>query len=423
MERAFGRRMGGALVAAAILAAIGPGCGGEEAERPSRVRWQPASPQPESAAQADESALLRALGYLRGYRRAERPGGVMLHDAERAWPGQNLFCSGHGPEATLIDMGGRVLHTWRLDYRQAFPGAPPDALARPGTRYWRRVHLEPNGDLLAIYDYFGLVRIDLSSRLLWAQPGKFHHDLWVGDGRIYAISADAGELPAARGRRPVLEDFVVELSPDGRILRRVSVLEALRRSAYAWLPERLPAGEDVLHTNTLQILDGSQAAPTPEFAPGRALLSLRNIHTLALLDLESETLVWTARGDWRMQHEPTLLADGRLLLFDNLGRSKRSRVLELDPRDSRVLWSYGEAEGQTFYSEGMGAQQRLPNGNTLVVESFAGRAFEVTPAGDRVWSFENPARAGDDDELIAVLPDLVRLPPSHTARWFDAPTH
>ena len=34
--------------------------------------------------------------------------------------------------------------------------------------------------------------------------------------------------------------------------------------------------------------------------------------------------------------------------------------------------------------------QRLDNGNTLIVESNAGRAFEITPANQVVWRYSAP---------------------------------
>ena len=55
----------------------------------------------------------------------------------------------------------------------------------------------------------------------------------------------------------------------------------------------------------------------------------------------------------------------------------------------------------------------------LIIESNAGRAFEVTAEGTRVWEFVNPHRAGDDDEFIATLFDLVRLPDSLVLDWID----
>ena len=35
----------------------------------------------------------------------------------------------------------------------------------------------------------------------------------------------------------------------------------------------------------------------------------------------------------------------------------------------------------------------------------------MTPAGEIVWEFYNPKRAGKDDALIAVLFDVIRLDP------------
>ncbi|HSN89535.1 MAG TPA: hypothetical protein VL025_22425, partial [Thermoanaerobaculia bacterium] len=53
----------------------------------------------------------------------------------------------------------------------------------------------------------------------------------------------------------------------------------------------------------------------------------------------------------------------------------------------------------------------LPNGNTLLTESENGRAIEVTPEGRIVWELYNPHRAGESNELVAVLFEVVRLPP------------
>ncbi len=64
-----------------------------------------------------------------------------------------------------------------------------------------------------------------------------------------------------------------------------------------------------------------------------------------------------------------------------------------------------------FFSELCGTCQRLPNGNTLITESTRGRAFEVTPDKEIVWEFFNPHRAGENDELIATLFELIRIPP------------
>ena len=59
----------------------------------------------------------------------------------------------------------------------------------------------------------------------------------------------------------------------------------------------------------------------------------------------------------------------------------------------------------------------LSNGNTLIVESDAGRAFEVDRGGEIVWEYYNPHRAGPHGELIATLFDVVRLPEDFPTGW------
>ena len=112
-----------------------------------------------------------------------------------------------------------------------------------------------------------------------------------------------------------------------------------------------------------------------------------------------------------------------MLLFDNFGgmRADASRVLELDPFTQEVVWRYGEREGQGIFSQSNGGAQRLPNGNTLVVESNAGRAIEVTSGGETVWEYVNPFRAGGKQELQATLTQLTRLPPELPIDWADHP--
>src|SRR5690606_36181070 len=108
-------------------------------------------------------------------------------------------------------------------------------------------------------------------------------------------------------------------------------------------------------------------------------------------------------------------------LFDNLGgrdpRIGRSRVLEIDPATGAVTWSYEGTVKTPFQSDTCGSCQRMPNGNTVITESDHGRAFEVTRDGEIVWEFVSPHRAGERNELIATLFELIRLPPDFPLDW------
>ena len=64
--------------------------------------------------------------------------------------------------------------------------------------------------------------------------------------------------------------------------------------------------------------------------------------------------------------------------------------------------------------------QRLPNDNTLITDSVSGRAFEVTRDKEIVWEFYNPHRAGENDEYIALVHELTRLPPDFADDWVGA---
>ncbi len=66
-----------------------------------------------------------------------------------------------------------------------------------------------------------------------------------------------------------------------------------------------------------------------------------------------------------------------------------------------------------------GINHRLPNGNTLIVESGNGRTFGVTPQKEIVWEFYNPHRAGENNELIAMLPQMIRIPGGALPNWLS----
>ncbi len=372
---------------------------------------------PLTASQRAQLEQLQAIGYLGGVRPAPAVSGVLRHDPARAHAGLNLLASGHGTEAVLMDMDGRSLHRWAFDFWQAFP--EHSRLDAQGTGHWRRVRLLPDGDLLAIYDNKGLIRLDRDSRLRWAYAGRTHHDLDVAaDGSIYVLEGRLRLVPEIFAERPVIEDFVTVLSPEGRLLRRVSLLGALASSDYAPLLARVPERGDIFHTNTLQLLDGSQAHRLAAFASGNVLVSMRELDVIAVVDLDRESVRWAMTGMWRKQHEPELLANGNVLLFDNQGRPGGSRVLEFDPRSQELIWVYAGRPAEPFFSAKLGSNQRLPNGNTLITESEAGRAIEVTPDGTIVWELVSPFRAGERGDRIANLFDVVRLA-GEQASWLE----
>jgi len=364
---------------------------------------------------------LEAIGYATGTAPPPDRSGVTVYDRERSHAGLNLFTSGHGQVAQLMDMDGRVLHEWSADFWAIWPDFPVGR-KRTGTQYWRRVHLFDNGDVLVIYEGMGIAKLDVDSNLLWASPNRAHHDLQVQpDGSIVVLTREAHVLPRLNPERPVLEDFVTILAPDGTERSRLSLLECFENSQrHARIIADLGDEKDLdlFHTNAIRVLDGSQAEANAAFVAGHYLISSYKLDRLAVVDPLARQVTWALRKDFHRQHDPQLLPGGRLLLFDNRGQRGRSRVLEYDLRAlTEPVWVYQGSVEQPFYTHTCGNAQRLPGGTTLIVESDNGRAFEVTADGTIVWEYVNPYRAGENGEFIASIVEMQRLPADFPLGW------
>ena len=368
----------------------------------------------------DSLARVLSLPYVKGKSRAPRKSGVLRHDETRAYQGVNLYVSGHGPEARLIDMNGRLLHRWRYAFEDAFPAWNPSVF----TSYLRRAHVFSNGDLLAIYQGGGMIRIDKESRLLWiSEIPYFNHFEVLDNGRIVAIAKKVRPGEATGEQQLILEDSIVVLSPDGVILDRVSLLDCFLGSSFESLIRPFPDHQDIFHTNSVQLVETTGMTPSDLFRNGDYLVSLREHDVIAFVDPQTQTVRHAWQGPWRAQHQPELLPTGTILLFDNQGIAGRSRVLELDPSSDRIVWEYSGSQQDPLLSLEAGSCQRLPNGNTLITDSEKGRALEVSSDLEPLWEFTSPHRVGDRDELVAMLFDVVRIPlpsieflPTHSSR-------
>jgi hypothetical protein len=359
---------------------------------------------------------------------------------DKTCDGFTLCMYGSGSRAVLINMRGETVHEWHVPFSRLWP-APPHLKGRinDAAVYFNDGHVYPNGDLLVVVEGpinvnnpsngYGLVKLDKDSGVIWKYAEKCHHDVDVGDdGIIYALTNEiVTTLPPGLGHipTPCMVDAVDVLSAAGERLKRLPILEAIHDSPYAPLlgaldrPEGVRAAaaplvapfrddeirRDVLHTNAVKVLTTARAAKFPQFQAGQILLSPRQLDAIIVLDPTTGKVVWGARGPWRAQHDPSFLDNGRMLVFDNLGSPRGSRVLEFDPKSLALPWVFPDQAGTPFLSQIRGMSQRLPNGNTLVVNSVGGEALEVTLDREVVWSCStapttlNRARRYTPDQL------------------------
>ena len=216
----------------------------------------------------------------------------------------------------------------------------------------------PNGDLLAIFEVRatahppggGVARIDRDGYPVWYRRDYSHH--WpqllkdstalvpgtrVGDESITFEQPD-GEVATIRcdSDDPYL-DTVNVVDGDGKLLKRIGLVDALVNSKFASVLLNTSDACDPLHLNFIHQL-GDDAGGAQGIAPGDLVVSLRSLSAFAILDGETGRLNRLVRGGFLQQHSVQHLEGSTFLMFDNLGHDYvggPSRLLMVDISDGR----------------------------------------------------------------------------------------
>lgn len=355
--------------------------------------------------------------------------GVVTYFGDEAYNGYTLYSSSHEASAFLVDMSGNEVHRWHVPPEKIWNKDKKTAGSLGPFVYIRKSYMYPNGDLLAVYEGsgdtpwgLGLVKLDKDSNILWTYlDERAHHDAEVGaDGTVYALTHEMRHEPVeGQGNLepPLIEDFLVILSPDGEVRKRISLLDAVAQSRFKWLFGGLGrrSAQDPLHTNSVKEVGAEAGAAMNIAREGDLMISFRNIKLVAVFDPVKEEIVWGTLGPWVGQHDAEPLANGNILLFDNNGNYNGpggSRVIEFKPETMEIVWQYEGSKRDPLKSVLRSEAMRLENGNTLITESEAGRLIEVSPEGKIVWDFVNPVRGGEGDSQIPIVAWGRRYTPS-----------
>ncbi|HEY64297.1 MAG TPA: hypothetical protein G4O02_06960 [Caldilineae bacterium] len=356
-----------------------------------------------------------------------RDTGVTIYQPDRCCNGYTLFCHtyedprmGRGGVAHmyLIDMEGHVIHEWIAHTAVQLLELLPDGSLYYSTRDRSNI------------DQAGLYRIAPDSSVLWRYHCRIDHDFHVMDNGHLMIHCLIDKMVPRLGPELRRNPYIVEIGPDKELLWEwhgeehiqelidlcglevpIDWAERMRQEVEerrAW-DERLqamPSEEltaliqrlieqrrfDWAHNNTCEVMpDNPSAAKDPRFRAGNILFSYRSLDIIGVIDRESGEIVWAwGPGELDGQHQPTMLPNGHILIYDNGTRRGWSRVIELDPITEQIVWEYTGTPKHSFYSAAISGAQRLPNGNTFICEGGPGRLFEVTPDGEIVWEFKSP---------------------------------
>jgi hypothetical protein len=148
--------------------------------------------------------------------------------------------------------------------------------------------------------------------------------------------------------------------------------------------------------------DWTHVNDVDKIGPGKYMASVRNFDSVIVVDRETKEIDLRLGADdeerfMNEQHNPQYLEDEQgnptILIADSLN----DRVVEWEQRDGEWV--------KTWELVGGGLDEprdadRLPNGNTLVVDRKGHRTVEVTPAGKVVWEVYTPWQPYDAEREV-----------------------
>jgi hypothetical protein len=347
--------------------------------------------------------------------------GVNLYDEEQAYNGLTVLQGTlpGGPQLRLVDMQGEELHRWEADFFRIWP--QPTHLEEkfvPKSTFnyhTQGMHVYRDGSVLVNISGKGTAKLDKCGEVVWTIDRMNHHSItpaadggfWIPSHRsahetpehlIFAPITREELVNAPPGRLYQYENMILRTDALGNVLNEFSVLQAIYDAgleSVIWNTMHIKP-DDPTHLNDIDIVTAPLASKIEGVETGDLLVSLRQTAQLAILDGETGELKWQHAGPWVYQHDPDITADGNIVVYNNsnydlhFNRPAGSNLVELDPATGKTRIIY-PTEGQpSFLSELLGAHDLLPNGNRLIVESRAGRVFEINPAGEIVWDFVKP---------------------------------
>jgi len=138
---------------------------------------------------------------------------------------------------------------------------------------------------------------------------------------------------------------------------------------------------ELTHTNAVEYLPEGNSFNGKE----SVMISFRQLDTILIIDKNTKDIEWEyGHNILNKQHNPSLLDNGNILVFDNQYSKDSSRIVEINPKSDNIVWEYTSVD---FYSDHISGAQRLLNGNTLICEGTEGRIFEVTAEKKVVWDY------------------------------------
>ena len=327
--------------------------------------------------------------------------GLIAYDPALASTGYTLIApQTGGGKVYLINMSGDVVHEWQMPVR---PGRHAVILSN-GNLGYNGNHANSPDRYAAWSMWHGgdFYEATPQGEIVWRYEDiAHHHDAqWLPNGHLLYAACDL--VPEGFAQRvPGGTAHGANEAMYGDVIREVNRKGELVWEWKSW--EHLDPAQFSIHPGFGRahwpLVNGLGVMPD-----GTVLMSLRVTSGIIGVNKASgQVNLHIPPSVVSHQHAPVPLDNGHILTFDN-GNFREgshvafSRVIDIDPQNNQVVWSYADPMVTSFFTPYMGNAQRLPNGNTHVTESATGRLFEVTPAGELVWEYIIPWFAPYPDE-------------------------
>ena len=371
------------------------------------------------------------------YKYSHKPAADVIKNVSQAQAGLSLVTEIAAERrilAKIIDLNGNTVHRWDIDWFEIWPN--PEHLpknlvpqSKPGTNIHGATVME-NGDLVFNFESKGLVRIDRDSEVVWRLPYLTHHSVHQhDDGNLWVSGTKYQTKKVARLPNlvpPFYEETILEINPQGKILREWYVADILRKNGYKGLlyqgslnnentliqgDDHLLGKTDILHLNDVEPF--STKMQPGFFQPGDIMVSLRNINAVFVFNIESEKIKFISIGKFVRQHDPDFIDGDTISIFDNNNASEpegKSKITLISAQDDEHQVFFAGNQEHKFFTRVMGKHQWQPNGNVLITESMSGRGFEIDSQGKVVWEYINYVEPG----IVGIVGEVQRLSPEFT---------
>lgn len=322
-------------------------------------------------------------------------------------------CPEHGCLAWIIDRQGAIVHSWSVD-----PGDFVDDIDHlEGTVndlniYVSGMALDDDGGLVVIfqgrntYPYqVGIARFAADGKLVWKRYDNSHH--WPtlapnGDIIVPAVRMIPGSERGV-GPQGVCEDVVQSqgvriLGADGQEKAIFWFDDLLARADLPGILRSVPDPCNPHHVNGIAIVTPAGARYLSDARPGDLAVSLREPSVVAILDRRTGEIRDLVSHAFAGQHSPNFLADGSLIVFDNLGGDQdlggtRIVAVRNSLGEHRALFPPPGYDGALLpvRSDEAGVTAISPDGKRVMIsESRHNRIIEVDAAtGEPLWAMNN----------------------------------